>query len=87
MTYFPLRFQGTHLQHDEGEDEEEVHTSDEVLVDPNDPQVAGPFTQGVDPAVDGLNEEGQTSKRATAGGRLQPGNTRDEKHLSRTTQI
>lgn len=32
-----------HLQHDEGEDEKEVHTSDEVLVDPDDPQVAGPF--------------------------------------------
>ena len=42
-----------------------MHAPDEVLVDPNNPQVAGPFTQGVDPAVDGLNEEVQTSKRTT----------------------
>ena len=54
-----------HLQHNEGEDEKEVHTSDEVPVDPNNPQVAGPFTQGIDPAVDAVNEEGQTSKWAT----------------------
>lgn len=42
-----------------------MHTSDEVPVDPDNPQVAGPFTQGVDPAVDGVNEEGQPLKRAT----------------------
>lgn len=42
-----------------------MYASDEVPVDPRDPQVAGPFTQRVDPAVDGVNEEGQTSKRAT----------------------
>lgn len=42
-----------------------MHTSNEVLVDPNNPQVAGPFAQGVNPAVDGVNEEGQTSKWAT----------------------
>ena len=54
-----------HLQHNKGEDEKEVHTADEVLVDPNHPLVAGPFTQGVDPAVNGVNEEGQSSKWAT----------------------
>ena len=42
-----------------------MHAPDEVLVDPNNPQVAGPVPQGVDPAVDRLNEEGQTSKRTT----------------------
>lgn len=54
-----------HLQHNEGEDEKEMHASDEVSVDPNNPQGAGPFTQGVNPAVDGVNEEGQTSEGAT----------------------
>lgn len=54
-----------HLQDNEGEDEKEMHTPDEVLVDPNHPQVAGPVAQGVDPAVDGLNEDGQTPERAT----------------------
>lgn len=48
-----------------------MHTSDEVPVDPNNPQVAGPFTQGVDPAVDGVNEERQTSEGATVSGRFQ----------------
>lgn len=48
-----------------------MHAPDEVLVDPNNPQVAGPFIQGVDPAVDGLNEEVQTSKRTTIGRRFQ----------------
>lgn len=42
-----------------------MHAADKVLVDPNDPQVAATLTQGVNPPVDGLNEEGQTSKRAT----------------------
>lgn len=42
-----------------------MHAPDEVLVDPNNPQVAGRLIQGVDPPVDGLNEEGQTSKRTT----------------------
>ena len=42
-----------------------MHASDEVLVDPNNPQAAGLFTQGVNPFVDGLNEDAQTSKRAT----------------------
>lgn len=68
-----------HLQHNEGEDEKEMHTSDEVPVDPNNPQVAGPFTQGVDPAVDGVNEERQTSEGATVSGRFQSGKTRDGK--------
>lgn len=56
-----------------------MHTSDEVPVDPNNPQVAGPFTQGVDPAVDGVNEERQTSEGATVSGRFQSGKTRDRK--------
>lgn len=59
-----------HSQYDEGEDEKEVHTADEVPVDPNHPQVAGAFTQGVDPAVNGVNEEGQSSKWATISGRF-----------------
>lgn len=42
-----------------------MHTPNEVLVDPNHPQGAGPVAQDVDPAVDGLNEDGQTPKRAT----------------------
>lgn len=41
-----------------------MHTSNEVLVDPDDPQVARPVAQGVDPAVDGLDEGRQTSERA-----------------------
>lgn len=42
-----------------------MHTSNEVLVDPDDPQVARPSAQGVDPAVDGLNEGRQASEGAT----------------------
>jgi hypothetical protein len=42
-----------------------VHTSNEVPIDPDNPQVARVLTQGVNPAVDGLNEGRQTLKRAT----------------------
>lgn len=42
-----------------------MNAPDKVLVDPNNPRVAAPLIQGVDPAVDGLNEELQTSKRTT----------------------
>lgn len=66
-----------HSQHNEGEDEKEVHAADEVLVDPHHPQVAGPCTQGVDPAVDGVDEEGQASERAAVGRRFQPGGAED----------
>lgn len=48
-----------------------MHASNEVLVDPDDPQVAGPVAQGVDPAVDGLDEGRQTSEWATVSRRLQ----------------
>lgn len=54
-----------------------MHAPDEVLVDPNNPLVAGAFLQGVDPAVDGLNEGGQTSKRTTISRRFQSDKTRD----------
>lgn len=50
-----------------------------IQIDPDNPQVAGPFTQGVDPAVDGVNEEGQPLKRATVSWRFQSGKTRDGK--------
>lgn len=42
-----------------------MHAPNEVLVDPHHPQVAGPVAQGVDPAVDALNEDGQVPERAT----------------------
>ena len=54
---FRINQEEPHLQDNEGEDEEEVHAPDEVLVDPNNPQVAGPFPQGVDPAVEHLTHQ------------------------------
>lgn len=48
-----------------------MHTSNEILVDPDDPQVARPAAQSVNPAVDGLDEGRQTSERATVSRRFQ----------------